>query len=428
MKQKKQALLRYQQGAAAIMFLLMLPVLVGFMFLSIEGGRYLRLKAEVADAAEVATLAVSAQSSMDEGVGATLAETYMAALVPDFDENKDRIHVGVTRIDCSDNPECTGDSLDEDGGFVEFQVSVTTDHYSWFPKSESNPFGFDEKVNFSSKLASRKYQGGAVDVILVADFSLSMYWDWSEAGGSMKIDILKEVVGDVVDKISEYTAESGVNNTIALVPFNEVTKSDSEAKCPVVQRVLGNDDKASAINTYNQLFEDKNECDVEYERGDFWTVNAGTKYEEIKSEIEQMYPNGRTAIFEGIIRGAQIAKAEGITARRLIIILSDGMDDGEFYGMDNSTFHAQLNELGYCEKIRTELNELPPVDGQNVQSNIAVIGIDYSASDDPNLQACTGEENITDARNKNHLYDIIISLIAEEIGHLHTLPSTPAVL
>ncbi|MFK0570903.1 TadE/TadG family type IV pilus assembly protein [Endozoicomonas sp.] len=179
--------LRYQRGAAAIMFMLMLPVLVGFMFLSIEGGRYLRLKAQIADAAEVATLAVSAQDSVSEAEGKALAEKYLLTLVPDLEGKQSRVTVGVKRLDCSENDQCNETGLGEDSGFVEYQVTVDTTHLSWFPKSESNQFGFDPEVNFKADFASRKYQGGAVDVVLVADFSGSMNDRWRAAGNKKKL-------------------------------------------------------------------------------------------------------------------------------------------------------------------------------------------------------------------------------------------------
>ena len=99
-----------QQGASVIMFLIMIPVLIGFMVLSIEGGRYLRTKSAVADATEVAALAISARASLNEQSNQQLAENYIQTLLP---EARD-ISVSISRKECSEiddcNPDWGGDS------------------------------------------------------------------------------------------------------------------------------------------------------------------------------------------------------------------------------------------------------------------------------------------------------------------------------
>ncbi|MFK0572271.1 hypothetical protein [Endozoicomonas sp.] len=105
-------------------------------------------------------------------------------------------------------------------------------------------------------------------------------------------------------------------------------------------------------------------------------------------------------------------------------MLSDGADAGNIfndddYNMTASEVHSELNDNNYCDTIRSTLDK--EVDGVSFQSKIAVIGVGFDATKDSNLKTCAGKDNVVDARDEDHLYDLIISLIAEEIGHLHTL-------
>lgn len=461
MKQTRTAFPQQQKGAAAIMFALMLPVLVGLMFLSIEGGRYLRLKAEVADAAEVATLAVTAQGSEDQGKRVDLAKKYMDALV------HDKSSIGSVKVDrqyCS-KTQCSDKRQYTDGESLQFKVDVTTHHTSWFPKSKANPFGFEPEVQFTPSQTARKNQSTAVDVVLVANFSNTMNERWP-AGQGKKIDVVRSIVNGVADKLTDYAKLNGGKrqNTLSLVPFNQVTKDRWRDRwrwryCSVSQRVYRKNDPENFgphMETYRRMFDKKGCFNSNFTNrdghkgavGHFWTVKAGTDgtdYELIKREMKSMRPDGTAASFEGIIRGAQLAKIER-NPRRLIIVLSDGKEHGVlpirvkrgnkyyyYYKNDNvfssDYIHTYLinNPTKYCDKIRTELNKPNSPGGQKFQSKIVGIGIGYDPTDGrPNLAHCVGKDNMYmyHAKDGNEILDGILGLIMEEeIGHLHT-PTT----
>ncbi len=446
MKQTRAAFPQQQKGAAAIMFALMLPVLVGLMFLSIEGGRYLRLKAEVADAAEVATLAVTAQGSEDPDKSKDLAKKYMDALVHDK-SSIDSVEVERQYTD--------GESL-------QFKVDVTTHHTSWFPKSKANPFGFEPEVQFTPSQTARKNQSTAVDVVLVANFSNTMN-EWWHAGQGRKIDALRSIVNGVADKLTDYAKLNGGKrqNTLSLVPFNQVTKNKEWdgrrwRYCSVSQRVPNYNKPwffGVHIETYKRMFDEKrcykkvftnaegNNVNNVGAADQFWTVKPRTDYESIKREINGMKPRGTAASFEGIMRGAQLAK-NGMNPRRLIIVLSDGKDHGvlpirrrnKYFYTQHDVYssyhiHTRLNgsQVKYCDKIRTELNKPNSPGGQKFQSKIVGIGIGYDpTAGRPNLAHCAGKDNMYmyHAKDGNEILDGILGLIMEEeIGHLHT-PTT----
>ena len=129
-----------------------------------------------------------------------------------------------------------------------------------------------------------------------------------------------------------------------------------------------------------------------------------------------------TGSFSGIIRAAQIANT-GSNQRRLIIVLSDGKDSPyhDQIGFSPNGFHKKLisNSTGnYCDIIRDTLNK-QVVDDENVEAKIAVIGIDYNASDNSNLMDCAGSKNVYTAKNFDDVYNLIIGLIDEEVGRLY---------
>ena len=205
-----------QKGVAALMFVLMLPALLAILALGIDGGGFLRAKAHIGDAAEVASLALSARDSRDNVQNKILAEAYIKALVPKAQEVSD---IKITRRGCEEIPDCIPDGSEETPQFqfFEYQVEATVTQASLLPGFTSSGVGFEKEVSTRTKAVSRKYMGSAVDVVLVADFSGSMndYWD-----GQTKIAMLKEVVTDVSLEIEKYSKEWKGKNTIALVPFN----------------------------------------------------------------------------------------------------------------------------------------------------------------------------------------------------------------
>ena len=448
-----------QQGAAMVMFMLMLPVLVGLMFLTVDSGRFLRLKAQVADATEVASLAVSAlplgpggwNEEEEKARRETLARNYMAILVPDLGGNP-----GADRLNVTIRYEKSDDSDSLINSYIQYTLNITTKHDAIFPAKPEASFGFTNPVTFVSQSKSRKYNGVPVDLVLVADFSDSMNskWYWKDSNGKKKsqkkFTILKDVVKNTVEKIESYSQDGDMKSTISLVPFNAYTNKETP-RCATLQAVIEWEEKKSNgefkpkvpwsgqkwgnrsndhkfyVNvqaTLDRIFETKgcleNKKPKYYERN-FYTIEFPEKYGDIITKIKEMEADHHTASYEGIIRGSQIAY-RGKTPRRLIVVLSDGNDRGPSHGTDDYgynpvRFHAKRLEANpnYCDKIRSELN----ASDIQVQSKIAVIGFDYDVDKNPYLKKCAGDDNVYEATDPASLNAILDGLIDEEIGHLY---------
>ena len=416
-----------------MMFTLMIPALMGFLTLSIEGGRYLRLKSAMADAAEVTALALSAREGKTVEENEAFARLYLETLVPEAEN----IQVSVQRLECSQIADCIPGSVDETE-FVEYTLKVSTEHKSLFPVIGDRELGFKEKVTLNNTVTSRKYQGnsGAVDVFFVADFSGSMNssWSWAEGGQQqrrIKIDMLKNVLEDVAQKVEQYTEKQDQKNTMALVPFSTFTADSYVNKNGVFRRRLVRQAVSTDHEkTKEQLFITKLPYKKEKIRdGRYYNVFPTSSAKTLTDALKGMGPGGFTASYEGIIRAAQFAMTTG-NERRLIIVLSDGKDYGseELTNKDDSTiwfdlYHARLISSGYCDLIRDALNsqsiKVPERGEVPVQSRIVVIGFDYDVKQNRNLANCAGDENVYSARNVEDLYSLLVGLIAEEIGRLH---------
>lgn len=134
-----------------------------------------------------------------------------------------------------------------------------------------------------------------------------------------------------------------------------------------------------------------------------------------KSEFDQvqgMNATGGTAVFQGIMRGAQIL-AEGIPGpgasdevqeeyhrrAKMLLILSDGTEDPY-----TQTFTKLVN-AGMCGALRQRF-----ADGE-LDLYIGVVGIDFKATDQDAFVQCVGEANILDASKPSQLEEVLETLI-----------------
>lgn len=393
------------------MFVIMMPVLMGFVTLGVEGARYLALKGRFRDASEVAALAISARGSNDLSENQKLAETVVRSMISDMDNLK----VMVKRKDCLNSMDCGGSH--DDRRFHQFEVSITSTHSRWFPDWTGDGMGFAEKTSLSMDATSRKHYGSEVDVVFVADFSDSMNSGWD---GEKKITRLKSVVKDVVKTLEADSDTLQEKNTMGLVPFNNWTKEQREKDgkwklCRFTQW------KGNAEKTISALFDETEECDFSVAKGDsskFYTVPLDSKAQTVATALNKMTADYGTASYEGIIRAAQLLN-KGKNPIRLIIVLSDGRDSSG--SRPYKANHANLNKLKYCDKIRTTLNSQRTESGRPVQSRIAVIGIDYDVNDDSNLADCAGYDNVFTAKNMDDVHRLLLELVgsSDEVGRLY---------
>lgn len=454
-----------QQGVAAILFVLMLPVLLGAMTLGVEGARYLAIKNRLGDAVEVASLAISARGSEDMSANKELAEAYIRAMMPDIGELEIALQFKGNGVDKGQG--VAGGTR----GFREYRLGVSSRYTSWFPQWDGKRLGFEREVAVGARATSRKYYGSSMDVVFVADFSGSMNSPWLNNGARKKIDVLKEAVASIATRLEKTSAYWPEKNTMAMVPFNRYTWEKTEGKgnyCNIRQLFFNDAQdegvwKKDITKAMDNLFKEK-ACTSTYkelpagkrfEKGmgyrgptadqlrasksnieNFYTLKPTTDAKGFIAAVQGMNANGDTASYEGIIRGAQLLR-QGNNGQRLMIILSDGMDQksqgdqedlspypddgGEPLKDHKALLKVRENRGNYCDKIRAELERQKTTGGRQVNARIAVIGINYDIEKNPALKDCAGADNVFTANTIDELNTQLDKLIRlnEEVGHLY---------
>lgn len=476
---EKRAINARQRGVAAIMLVMMLPVMLGFITLGIESSRYMMLKGQLQNAAEAAALIVSAHGENLEGMDkkrdiATQIVNSMVSEVNDLE----KLNITVTAKNCEDKKDC--DTPDKKQRFYQYEVKVETTHNRWFPDWTGGGLSFEKTTTLAGSVISRKNHGTGVDVVFVSDFTRSMDNTWGSKG-EKRIDTLKEIIKRVsieLEKSTEYLPDTseGKNHT-AFVPFHSHVweKKDDSNYCGTVSfnekdvvetiKVVNNTpggnkpglvSKAKVESVIDNIFKegevdqtsgctstDQQNCangiPAVDENGqiilpcEMYTIPLTPKAEEIYGPVASMGLQGGTSSYEGIMRGARIAK-NGKNPFRRIIVLTDGKD----YDVSREYWHRQLLgieildkfgkpptsqeygrvEKGYCDVIRETLNR-EVSSGEQVESKIFAIGIGYNATVDPSLTECA--DKVYSPENVEELEALLLELVGipQEIGTLH---------
>lgn len=437
---KKLSLGINHRGHAALLFVLIFPAMFGMFVWGTEGARIMQDKARLGDAMEVAGLAVAAENSDDP---VTQRDTAKKFLKTYFTNSTTTIsNPTVKKLTCEKNPKC--DQNDPNvARFFEYQVTATVTQNIWFDGAGNfvDYGGEDKKYTVSDKSVARKYQSQAVDVVLVADYSASMYQGW-DGGDNKKFKDLNNIISDVAIELKKFNEQNIKQvNKIAVVPFDYYTseknkegerrfsaniycgdsyESDCYSKYPAIKGRPINPAKTvsrifsdfDSIHQYKWKVKDVTNISIFeniYLTSDFEKDVIDKITKKSLFDIPKKSGSG-TASYTGLIKGAQVA-AQGSNPRRLIIILSDGVDS-------YSEITDSLIDAGLCTKIIGGLNSLKTSSGDNVKAKLAAVGFDYDVDSNPQMERCVGKNNVYKAENSADIKNKILELISEEIGHL----------
>ncbi|MGR6831641.1 TadE/TadG family type IV pilus assembly protein [Aliivibrio wodanis] len=421
---------KHQQGHAAILFAMMIPVLFGIFALASDGARALQTKARIEDAAEVAVLAISAHNDTaqnENGNGTpssynnTLAQKYVNAYINDVDSVKE---VKVYKRTCENIADCKEGIANGKPRFFEHEIEVTTTQKSWFP-GQGVIVGMGETFDTYGDSRARKYQSEAVDVMFAADYSGSMDREWSGSDNKKYVD-LRNIIKDISDELQKFNElqKSDNNNTMGIVTYSEFANSlygSGEGNYCFLMQKEGGLQTPSVSKTINDIFipKDRNNCRFNYGyKGYHHEMKLTEDFPAFNDELSDFWPEGGTASYSGLIRGAQLLK-EGTNSRRLLIVLSDGEDGGQGHDYPYvKKFSNDLVNAGMCDDIREGLEEDKTPDGRDIKAQIVAIGFDYNANANQALKNCVGADNLYKAENADEIKDKILELISEEVGHL----------
>ncbi len=430
-----------QTGHAAIIFVIMAPVLFSLFSMAIDGARIMQNEARLDDALEIASLAVAAENNSNEAgsEGWQRNRDIATAYITDYMQDMTQIAaLSISKSECEDIQECL-DGIDAgDPRFFQFKVDATTEHKTIFKDDDT----FGDSYNVQSDGRSRKYQNHPIDIVFISDFSDTMNDSWSGGTQAKYLDLV-DIIEDVTDYVAQYNGLKNLDDsTVAYVGFNSVTQSLESLEnvsgyeagwytpywvdevgtiahmCQYNQYI--ND---SATDTVSNIFVEKTDCDdkdIWLNEADklffdpngayFYDLEPTTDFAVFNSEVASFYPDWGTSSYEGLIRGAQIAD-KGDNPRRLLIILSDGLDN-------YPDITTSLVNAGMCSTITDTLDSRITSKDYEVTSKIVLIGFDYDISTNQALLNCVGTDNAYQAQNSDEILSIILQLITEEIGHL----------
>ena len=419
---RKLSLNKHQRGHAGILFVLVFPALFGMFIWGAEGARIMQDDARLADAMEVAGLAVAAENSDSKTAQQETAKKFIQT----FFTNGSAV-IGtpsVTKLTCEQNANCNQNDPDE-ARFFEYRITASVTRDTWF-NSGTDYADYGKQYTVNNKTVSRKYQSKAVDVVLVADYSGSMLGSWN---GSQKYQGVNNIIGEIGLELKKFNEQNkNQTNRLAVVPFSYYTSKyvknkrrytthmQCKKECPMIPR--SKDVKAK--KTVANIFTDSKIHDYYYKSNEvnddsyFWNTGFTTDFDALKTEVDKFRIYGYaslTASYTGLIEAARTVYSDHVNSRALIIILSDGVD------WDSSVTDKLLAE-NYCQVILNTLSGLSNSEGESVKTKLAAIGFDYNVNANPQMNTCVGDSNVYEAKNTADIKNKILELISEEIGHL----------
>ncbi|MDD1781722.1 pilus assembly protein [Enterovibrio sp. ZSDZ35] len=444
-----------QRGVASIIFVLVFPLLFSVFAIAIESTRYLQTHARIGDGVEMASLAVAANASTSTYENQLLAKRFVDNYAPDGDIDPSDIQIERKSCDEIYEEQCGEAGVyDRDGLiFTQYKVTLSSDFTSWFPE-DGYHLGYDETMTLGGDATARKYQGFTVDVAFVADFSGSMAARWIEndnnddndefANVNAKYEGVIEVIKRVTERLEDYNNSTeqevggeALANRAAFIGYNMYPHDDNS----FYSNVAYYNNAASrtwewyynipninfASTASNPLTTPVTQITGRYyyrgysDDSYFRTLPLTDNFATFRSTIDNFVPDYGTASYEGIIEAAKIV-SQGQNVRKLIIVLSDGVDSRNRNNPSDNRYPGyaaeQLYNRGLCENIITAL-ENQTVNGRNVEARLFVIGFDYNIDDNPGLKTCAGAENIQSASSYSDIYETVLELISEEVGRLY---------
>lgn len=381
--------LNRQGGNATILFFLMILALFSLFTLGVEGGRYLRTESRLSDAAEIASLLMTATNSDNQTTNQAIVNDIVSAYMPDDISATST----VIRETCKEG-EC-GINVKSHGDFVRYQVTATSVHNSWLPKT-SDTVGFTPQVSITSSASALKLNSGKADIAFVLNIGNNM----SDEEYQQATDIINQYADTL-----QSNNEQDVTNLqqIAVVPFNERTRDAHDAftnkgtsadpfyeVCDREELVLlpgkqfTNKGPGKISNqvadvdfpkTINSILDEDNKkhcyddaalLSRRFHNIDLTADPEGDNLTGILATFQR--GSNETAPYEGLIRAAQII-SQGEQARRYIVMLTDGMRGYE------EIFIKLVETHGLCDNIRSEVNQSTASDGSPVDLKIVLVKV-----------------------------------------------------
>ncbi|WP_145590156.1 pilus assembly protein [Yersinia aleksiciae] len=203
--------MKNEQGAILLPFIVILPFIIGLLFLSFEISKFIQKKAKLSDAIEQATLALTVENNDVPDAAQTaknshLVNDYARAYLP-----SESFSVPVIEII-------------KNSDHLEYKAKTTMSYSADF-LAKTPITNKITTINTEDNGAARKNiikkQNESTDVIFVTDYSGSMNQDFNNKGsGGEKIQALR----DIFTLMNSSILKNSAINTIGFIPYSWGTK------------------------------------------------------------------------------------------------------------------------------------------------------------------------------------------------------------
>lgn len=151
--------------------------------------------------------------------------------------------------------------------------------------------------------------------------------------------------------------------------------------------------------------------------GYYYKVPLSKNFDNIQAQIDNFFPSGGTSSIQGVIGAARMLdQAHTSNKDKLIIVLSDGLDNDPS-GLSSVPVTSSRSYYYYMHDLCGQLRQHFREKGETLK--IAAIGFTYNVNNNLGLKHCTNQDKIYNADNDAELYNTVLNLIVEEIGHLY---------
>ncbi len=238
-----------KHGAIAVSFAFMLPALIGFFSIAVDGSRFNAERSRLNDALNQSVYAVAITDNRnatkeDKKQNAQQAARYLTYYFPDKKISLDTVSVSAKTVTETDTNSFTIPAVD-------YQVNANVISHPILSSSKNGSAGFSANITIHGSGLSGVVRRTLVenpipgDYVFVVDFSGSMTSSSAESGYSRE-RLLKKVVRDVSEEIFDLKDGS----TIGIVPFsyavpvkldktNYVSNQSKEYGCSYIGKMKG---------------------------------------------------------------------------------------------------------------------------------------------------------------------------------------------
>lgn len=377
------------RGVASIIFIGLLPVLIGMMCFAIYVSQEMLHHAKIVEAVEVSNLALS--SSLEN----TTEENnkYVKKIVAKYvGVNLDDVDSYVTENTCAPGDSCFSDN---DGGYSEFSLYAKSTHKAWITNSDLN---LDSEFDVSSGSLVRKYDDIPMDVYFIID------WARSEKNQGRTFEAAIAAIDKVVKKFA--INGNGTKNRFSFVPYyHYFVYPQGNLKEAYDFNVDDDVDK-----TVRQMFSKSHTPKVldvsDFNDEEFIREHAYYEVlpltDDINTFVDEMYRMVSNSVAHGVLdlKGANwngIIGAANLAERRTdinpiqqFIWLDYGNDGGApFYSF------REFSEAGLCDRIRDKISKKNNSFKVKTKVSIKIVTLDKDPSfTNGTYSACLPEDDI----------------------------------